>query len=221
MWIDRRRDRWRAAAALWGLCAVWGWPGIPPAAPAEAPPTVEAFMRRFAGLEGFEARFIETKTMALLSTPLVTEGRLYFVAPGRLLRVVDKPQPSRVLVTPSEVTMRAAGQTQRVDLAARPEVRSLVSSLLSLMTGDLPALRSTYRVSYAVDAQGRWALTLVPRSERLGALVKRMRFEGTGRAVRRIVVEEASGDRSVTEIRDAQPDRRFAPVEARRLFGAP
>ena len=185
-----------------------------------APPTVEAFMQGFTELKGFEAKFIETKTMSLLAVPLTTEGRLYFSAPGQLLRLVDKPQPTRVLVTPTSVTMKAAGQTQRLDLASQPEVRSLVSSLLSLLTGDLEALQATYDVAYEVDASGRWGLNLTPKSKRLSVLVERMRFEGRGRAVARIIVEEASGDRAVTEIVDAQPGRRFTAEERARLFEA-
>ena len=48
---------------------------------ASSAPTLEAFMRRFKGLEGFEARFVETKTMAMLAVPLVTEGRLFLPRP--------------------------------------------------------------------------------------------------------------------------------------------
>ena len=189
-------------------------------APASAPADVEAFMRGFRSLKGFEAKFVETKTMSLLAIPLVTEGRLFFAPPGRLLRQVDKPQPARVLVTPKEVTMRAAGQTQRLDLAARPEVRSLVSSLLSLMSGDLAALRATYEVAYTTGSDG-WRLDLAPRSKRVAALVKGMRFEGAGQVVKRITIEEASGDRATTEIVEAHPNRRFSAAELRRLFEAP
>ena len=102
--------------------------------------------------------------------------------------------------------MRAAGEVQRVDLAGRPEVRSLVSSLLSLMSGDLAGLKATYEVAYDVDSKKGWRLALTPRAERLAALIKTMRFEGAGQTVRRIIVEEASGDRSVTEILDANPN---------------
>lgn len=195
-------------------------PSVDEAKAPTPPKNVEALMAGFAGLTGFEARFVETKTMALLAVPLKTEGRLYFSAPARLLRVVDKPQPARVLVTPTEVTMKAAGSnTQRLDLAARPEVRALVSSLLSLLTGDLNALRGAYRLDYAAGGDGRWRLQLTPKSDRIAALVAGLRFEGIGRAVDRITVEESSGDRVVTEIRDADPGRRFSAEEQRRLFG--
>lgn len=186
---------------------------------APAAPSVEALMKDFSSLRGFEARFVEKKTMAsILAIPLVTEGRLYFSAPGRLLRVVEKPRPARVLVTPAEVLMRSGGATQRIRLSDRPEVRSLVSSLLSLFTGNLAALKTTYTVDYEVLADERWRLELVPRSPRLSALIEGMRFEGRGRSVDRIIVEDASGDRTVTEISDADPKRRFSDEERMRLF---
>ena len=202
-----------------GSQAVAAEPG--PASHEPAPRTVEAFMSGFRELKGFEARFVETKTMALLSVPLRTEGRLYFSSPAALLRVVERPQPARVLVTPTTVTMRAGGQTQRVDLASQPEARSLVSSLLSLLSGDLKALKKTYQVAYETGPDGRWSLVLNPRNERVAALVEQMRFDGVGRSVERITIDEASGDRAVTEIRDAKPGRRYSPEERARLFTSP
>ena len=188
---------------------------------AQAPDTVDAFVKGFSELKGFEARFVETKTMALLAVPLVTEGRLYFAAPDRLLRVVEKPQPGRVLVTPDAVTIKVGDQRQRIDLASQPEARSLVASLLSLFRGDIDSLRATYRLAYSPRRNGGWKLDLTPRAKRLSALIKAMRFEGRGQRVERITIDEASGDQAITEIVSADPERTFSPAERKRLFETP
>lgn len=190
-------------------------------APVKAPGSVDALLAQFAEQKGFEARFVETKTMAMLSSPLKSEGKLYFAAPDRLLRVVEAPHAAKVLVTTKAVTMRANGRTQHLDLAGRPEVRALVSSLLSLFSGDTAALKAAYAVDYTPKPDGSWKLALKPKDERLSKLVTAMVFDGEGRGVRRITIEEASGDRTVTEITDPKPGAKLDPSSLERRFEAP
>ncbi len=198
---------------------------VPPLASAQrdaAPASFGAFLRAMSSLEGLEARFTEEKTLSLLTTPLRSTGTLYYHPSGRLLRRVEAPRASSVLVSERHVRIEREGRVEEIDLGERPEVQPLVESLLWLLAGDEARLRATYTVGYEAgvdDDAARFSLTLRPRGDALRRILTEMRVSGRGRAVERIEVDEANGDRSVTTITDANPRRRFGAAEARALFG--
>ena len=191
-----------------------------------APASFAELLAGFAGSKGFEARFVEEKTLALLAAPLRSEGHLYFEAPSNLLRRVEKPRPQDILVTHDQVRIKDGNGEQTIDLAARGPARPLIESMIWIFTGDLESLERTYRVDYQIleDAEGkrtrRWQVDLVPRGGALAELVRVLRVGGEGPATDRLEFVETSGDRTLTRIIDVDPRRRFDAAEKREFFGA-
>ena len=174
-------------------------------------------------MPGFEARFVEEKTLSLLAVPLRSEGRIYFAPPSFLLRDVISPQPQRVLVSASQVRLSSGGREEVIDLASRAEVRPLINSLIWLFTGDRTALERAFRIEFeqgqAEEREGDgWTLRLSPKEAPLSQLIARLVIRGRGLGARQIDVEEVSGDRSEMQILDANPHRRFSPSEFESLF---
>src|SRR5262245_33876290 len=60
----------------------------------ERPADAKALFATFARIPGLEAHYTEKKHLALLAAPLESKGRLYFLAPGYLARVVESPEKS-------------------------------------------------------------------------------------------------------------------------------
>jgi len=205
--------------ALGLLCAA-GAAAQPQQPAAAAQPDVSQLMAAFARMPGLEARFVEKKRMGLLAQPLESRGRLFFARPGLLLRRVESPSRSEVLITPKELKLRDANGEQSIDLRARPDVRPFVESLTWLLAGDQKALASVYALQFERSDKGApWQLTLTPRAEPLAHLIAYVRVVGSGLAVTEIRVREKGGDETVTEIVDANPSRKFAPAELKSLFG--
>ncbi len=194
-----------------------------------APKSFEDLLTRFAAMPGFEARFVEEKTLSLLAVPLRSEGRIYFAPPSFLLRDVTSPQAQRVLVSASQVRLSSGGREEVIDLASRAEVRPLVESLIWLFTGDRAALEGAFQIEFEQaqregdDGEGNgdgWMLRLSPKEAPLSQLIARLVIRGQGLGARQIDVEEVAGDRSVMQILDANPHRRFSPAEFESLFGS-
>jgi outer membrane lipoprotein-sorting protein len=192
----------------------------PAQAQAEPVRELSQLMAAFAGMPGLEARFIEEKQLGLLARPLSSQGRLYFARPGLLLRRVEQPHASEVLITPQELKLRDANGEQRIDLASRPDVRPFVESLTWLLAGDEKALAKVYTLQFTPpQAAGPWQLTLTPKAEPLAHLIAHIRIVGQGLAVSAIQVREKGGDETVTRITSADPARKFSPSELHSLFG--
>jgi outer membrane lipoprotein-sorting protein len=190
----------------------------PPAAAAETL-QLSQLMAAFSRMPGLEARFVEEKHLSMLARPLSSQGRLYFARPGLLLRRVEQPQKSEVLITPQQLTLKDANGEQRIDLASRPDVRPFVESLTWLLAGDEKALSGVYKVEFVPAAAGAWQLTLSPKAEPLLHVIAYIRVLGQGLAVREIQVREKGGDETVTRIVEANPERKFGAAELASLFG--
>ncbi|MCA9711182.1 MAG: outer membrane lipoprotein carrier protein LolA [Myxococcales bacterium] len=194
----------------------------PPGFPAE-PPDARTLLRALATVEGLEARFKESKKLALLRAPLVSEGRLYYVRPGYMVRMVDTPSPSTVRIGPRSLELQDAGGRQEVDLRSRPDIKMFVESFVHVVAGNYDALASTYTLAFTPAAQegGPWRLTLTPAHEPLSNLVERLEIRGRGYEVATIKVLETQGDTTEITMSAVDPNRRFSADERARLFGLP
>jgi len=198
----------------------------------------------FSRMSGLEARFEEEKYLALLAAPLRSRGRLYFAPPATLLRRVEAPSRQDVLIRANRVRISSGGSgdgsaesaVQTIDLTARAGIRPLVESMIWIFTGDRAALERVYEIEYerfsgdvgrdadrgarAASSSKPWQLRLTPRTAPLSKLIRELRVRGRGRGADTMELIETSGDRTVTHLLGADPDRVFSPEERRELFGA-
>lgn len=177
-------------------------------------------------MRGLSASYTEEKHLSLLAVPLRSSGELYYRTDekggrGRLVRVVQKPEPSKLLVTEQELRISDERGTQVIDLRQSDRVRLFVTSLMQVFRGDGEALGRHYEVRYQIvgDEGAAWRLDLTPSKEPLDKILRSLSLRGDGDAVTRIVLTEPSGDRTVTKIRAADPRRVFTRREQREIFG--
>ena len=197
--------------------------GLP--ARGDVPVVVDAagLFAALAKMPGLEAEFVEEKSIALLAAPLISTGRLFFLPPGTLARLVERPIPSTVVITPKALRISGSGHAETIDLGARPDVKLFVESFVKVLAGDLTALETLYSVSFVLlpGGQGAWRLTLTPRGGAVKSLIASLELTGRGPMVDEIIVKETGGDETVTRITKANPARAFSPEEQGRLFGPP
>ncbi len=220
------RGRWVRRIGTLFLGALLGLLGLTAALPAssedvrEAPASFEKLLSVYDSMVGFESGFEEEKILSLFREPLRSRGRIYFDPPSTLLRQVETPRPSEVLVTRDEVRLREDGRERVVDLTSRAEARPLVESMLWLFAGDREALERVYSVEYEVGSGNdqHWELRLRPRAAPLDRLIRELRVSGRGRRTEAFEFIETSGDRTRTRLIDPDPLRRFDAEERSRLF---
>lgn len=187
------------------------------ASPASAQ-SLDALFARMASIEGLQCHFREEKQIALLSTPIVTEGEIHYVRPGRLARRITSPSPQVILIEGASLRMWDGSREDRLDLASQPVVRSFVDSILALLAGDRAALERSYRLALAAEGDG-YVLTLTPRSAPLTEFLTSIRFTlSHGYDLLRMEMTETSGDTSSTTFTAVDDHRSYTAAELGRLF---
>jgi outer membrane lipoprotein-sorting protein len=190
-------SRMRAAAIVILLAAL----AASPARAADPPLALEPLMAALAQNGPGTVRFAETKTSALLKTPIESSGTLTYAAPSRLEKRTLAPRDERFAVDGETVLIENAARKTRFELRLGdyPAIRAFVESIRGTLAGDLAALRRYYRV----ELEGTWSdwrLHLLPSDPQMAELVLKVVIGGAGGEVRRIEILEASGDRSVMTI---------------------
>ncbi|MDE0884878.1 MAG: outer membrane lipoprotein carrier protein LolA [Myxococcota bacterium] len=200
-------------------------PGIHP--PAHARPEVDQLRllaARLAAVPGLSARFREEKHLALLVSPLLSEGTLYFSPPNLLLRRVDSPIPSSVLIREGRLSMTSEGGLMTIGLDEDPVVRVFADSLRMVLSGDLSGLRTIYEVeltAFDPAEEGLFALQLKPLDPALRSVLSAIEVQGRGTKITQLKVQEAGGDFSITRFTEFNNEREFESEEIDSIFALP
>jgi outer membrane lipoprotein-sorting protein len=165
-----------------------------------------SLMTLLAGVTTSTESFVESKQSALLNAPLVLKGRLVYGRPDRLEKHVLSPYEETTIIAGSMVTIENRKQKQRksFNLSASMPAAALIEGMRATLAGDVPALERHYGIQLE-GTQDAWLLTLTPRDEKLTGLVARIRIAGARERLKRIEIDESSGDQSVMLIGPSSP----------------
>lgn len=181
-----------ACAALSGLC-------VRTPAKAVAAWDLPALMRLLGARRSGEARFDQTKALAMLDAPIESSGILRYSEPGYLEMRTLKPKPEKLVVQGTQISVDVDGHTHRFDLDQAPAVGALVDGIRATLGGDLHALQRAYRVRLGGD-EALWTLVLVPRLPAARSRVAEIDISGSGSWLRSIAIFEADGDHSLMRL---------------------
>lgn len=144
-------------------------------------------------------RFVQTKSVAGLSMPLVSRGT-FALLPGRgLVWRTRTPLSGTVVLTPKGVFALDAGAPRR--LASGTDALTLMNEILK---GNVNALERDFVVRRGIVADGGWRLHLAPRPGPLAAVFTSIEAEG-GRFARRAGLVERSGDETQIVFEGVRP----------------
>ncbi len=186
-----------------------------------AQPKARALLAKFRAIEGLSAHYREEKHMALLAAPLVSEGTVHYMRPGKLARHQTRPEAMSVVLVGDRLQMGGAGERQQVDLRENPVVRMFVTSFLQVLAGDGPALARAYDVQYHDEPAGGWTLTLRPKVEPMARMIERIEVAGRDVVLTAMEIVERGGDRTRMTFSHVDPRHRYDAAEAARVFRLP
>lgn len=160
---------------------------------------IQQLMDSLAQNRSSQASFVEKKTIAILERPVESSGQLFYTAPDHLEKRTLKPKPESMVIDGGDLLIERGHQKHRLQLQAYPELAAFIDSIRGTLAGDRQALERNYQLSLEGTAE-RWTLQLLPRDDKMLAVVQRIRIAGARDQVRSIEITQADGDSSLMSI---------------------
>jgi len=182
------------------LCSLLTW--LPAAADPEiegAPFDVPGLMDLLAQVASRKDRFTETKTLAMLTQPVVLKGTLAYVRPDRVEKHVISPYTEDLVVQGDRLTLTSAKGTKQIAVESHPLIRSFIEAIRASLAGELSVLRRLYHIKFQ-GTRRQWELTLRPLEAQAAEYLTSITLRGEGDRLTAVDIRETGGDRSVMEI---------------------
>ena len=189
-------------APLTLLCSLLAW--LPTAAGQDAgspPLDVPGLMELMAKVAAREDRFTETKTVAMLTKPLVLKGTLAYVRPDRVEKHVTSPYAEHMVVQGDQLTLSTRDGTKRIAVDSHPLIRSFIEAIRASLAGEVAVLRRLYHIKLQGTRQ-HWMLTLRPLDAQAAEYLSSITLTGHEDRLTEVDIQETGGDRSVMQIQE-------------------
>ena len=152
-------------------------------------------MKNLSAQKEGRARFVEQKTLSVLSVPIESRGELSFKSPDFLQKKTTQPIQETLTVERDRVVLNRGGKEQVIQLDAQPEMRAFIDSLRATLSGDLPTLKKSFLVKLSGQAN-KWTLSLRPLSANLQRILIEVSIQGRNSEILYIETLMLNGDRT-------------------------
>jgi outer membrane lipoprotein carrier protein len=157
-----------------------------------------------------EARFVQKKTLPMLSKPFVSEGRFFYQAPAQLRWEYDRPVRSVLIMNNGAVKryLREPGGWREDDGASLAAMRVVLEEIANWQQGRFD-LNPHFQASLTTDPEPR--VTLVPRETSWGKMIRRIELTlsreqaGVMKGVRIVEDERSFTDLDFSQVRTNRP----------------
>ncbi|MBK1696437.1 LolA family protein [Rhodovibrio salinarum] len=157
-----------------------------PAHAQDGGPDLDALARCLAKDGRVEVPFREERLVTSVDEMLESTGRLIYVPPRRLEKIVEEPRRERAVVEGDRMSVfdASGNEVATFDLSERPGLKATFDAVRALLKGDAAALQGGFKVSLSADpdgaAAGAWDMRLNPRGDDVGYTLSHIDIDGQG-----------------------------------------
>ncbi len=162
-------------------------------------------------------RFDQSKQLAGIKRPLLSNGRFCVVAGKGILWRTVQPFPNTLRLTREEIVhLQGERVAMRIDAKQEPTVRMINGVLFSLLAGDLGQLETLFEVDGSIR-DNSWSVALKAREPALARAIGGIALDGAA-YVKNITISEESGDRTSIVFSAIQTGESAMTAEEAALF---
>jgi hypothetical protein len=193
----------RRISLVVGLAVAASLPAIPVQAADAGAPDIDSLLQHLARPAPATTPFVEVHFSPLLSRPLIVSGELEYSGPDSLARTVEKPYSEHTEIHGDQVSVvRGNGKPRTFSLQRAPELKTLLSSFSSLLSGNRRQLEQSFTLTVSGD-DAHWTLGLTPRDGRVSQRVARITVNGAAGSPRCMTTAAPDGSVTVMLMEDA------------------
>lgn len=160
----------------------------------------EELTRTAAAMQTLQCRFVQEKTMAMLSEPSASEGRMFYSSPDKMRWEYLKPYAFTLIVDGDRIVKKTGEQTEVVDSKSNRMYQGMISIIMGSATGKKLFDTSMFDVILYDDGTF-WKAEMTPKRRDMKRMFSQLvfRFDKKTNTISRVEFVEAGGD--VTSIR--------------------
>ena len=167
---------------------------------------IDKLMQAMAEQQTQQARFTETREMALLQQDMTSQGALTFERPDRLTKQFDQPHGLRYeIVAKRLLIQRSDGSEEIIRLENAPQLLAFVSAMRAVLAGDRNSLQEHFELSLTGQRQD-WQLHLTPKARQLASQLRGIEITGSSNRITTFLVTEQAGDRLLMRLHHPNAD---------------
>ena len=152
-------------------------------------------MQEFSRISSAKAHFREHRIVAVLDTPVVTEGTLSYRRPDYLKKEVLHPARSTFEIDGDRLTIVSAQGYHELSLARQPVLRAFTVSYSAVLAGDVELLQRYYTTELT-GSHDFWTLHLIPRDTGIQVRIANITVTGSQNQIKSVEVYQTTGDSS-------------------------
>ena len=141
--------------------------------------------------------FSEEKHAFFLDQPIISSGQLQFFAPNKLYKFITKPEKISQKVDGNILEINKDNEIKTINLDEYPEFSIILRSIISLLSGDLAALKKDFKITFK-NKLSDWTLSLAPHNSYVSGYVESIKMFGANNNLLKIIVTEPNNDHSIT-----------------------
>lgn len=162
-----------------------------------AAPNLESVCEALSSRSNTVGDFTQTKLLQTNGRKLKSNGKYIICNQGILWRT-EKPVPSSLILTKETMVQISANGNKSVMNGKDNQIFANISETLSsVFSGDVAALKKNFNCDFSNEADGSWAVSLVPKDSTIASVMKTLVLSGTTKpetAMTSLVMTEASGN---------------------------
>ena len=151
-------------------------------------------------MQTMQCRFVQSKTMAMLTEPSVSEGKMYFSSPDRLRWEYLTPYPFALVVNGERIVKVTDGKAEVLDGNAGRMYQGIVSMIMGSASGKKLFDTSAFDVMLYDDG-AFWKAEMTPKRRDMKRMFSQLvfHFDKKNQVIDHVEFIEPKGDK--TEIR--------------------
>lgn len=156
-------------------------------------------------MQTMQCRFVQSKTMAMLTEPSVSEGKMYFSSPDRLRWEYLTPYPFALVVNGEKIVKVTDGKSEVLDGNSGRMYQGITNMIIGSASGKKLFDTSTFDVVLYDDGVC-WKAEMTPKRRDMKRMFSQLvfHFDKKSQVIDHVEFVEPSGDKTIIQFEEIQ-----------------
>jgi hypothetical protein len=159
----------------------------------------KAILQQLAKHTAQQFHFVQTKKIAVLEKPLITEGTLALDGNNTVIWDIQKPYALRYIITAETIREIDAQGEHTTAIGQNPIAAALTQAISSTLSGQWQD-NNTLTTLVASGTMDAWVLHVTPKNTELQKLIQSLTVTGEQNNISTIVIAESNGDNTTIHL---------------------